>query len=562
MGGQVLAEILMGRTATGNAAVGVAGVPGYVTKNAPGNLRSSTTPFITSYQVGTTEEETPEVVEAVVPEEVIPVSESVDKSTRNHREYSHHSHHGVTREVLPTIPVTVPDSLVVKSAGTTKMPKTPKVEKLVSKIPGYHTVNNERTVGKGIAEGPKINQEKGGTGGIASGPRTAIKRVGVGHSLLSEDPNYSYSIGDITSVPEGSPRIVTVERKTTVEGFDGAVMAGLPAYPAITKPVVSIEVGDSQRVFDLEKPEDLQSFIDYWKTRPLDEKVTVNGLGPNTATQSYDNIQSLKYIPEDQVKMYAFWTNPVKTYTDPSTGTVLTFDFSTEEGKKAWTDFRVNPALVIYGDNPSSTEGGSAPMMVRQKPQDPKAEPAEWSQAPGFPVDVPSTGRASKGRFEPMPPVSWDILVGTRLEGTIPIEYQVYKSLNKGVEQAKAYAEQKAAYEVELAKQPVTKYAVPKGPVSPYFNIDSKQLEILAGTKDFAQNFTPAQLTQMGERIAAGEMSPLARAIYLVLKSKPGITITSLADAFGVTEEDVTQAMVLVDKFIQGAKAKAYATSR
>jgi len=47
-----------------------------------------------------------------------------------------------------------------------------------------------------------------------------------------------------------------------------------------------------------------------------------------------------------------------------------------------------------------------------------------------------------------------------------------------------------------------------------------------------------------------------------VLQSNKGITKSGLADAFGVTETDVDQAMVLVDKFAQGLVAKANAAVR
>jgi predicted transcriptional regulator len=57
-------------------------------------------------------------------------------------------------------------------------------------------------------------------------------------------------------------------------------------------------------------------------------------------------------------------------------------------------------------------------------------------------------------------------------------------------------------------------------------------------------------------------MTPLARAVYTAIRENPGITVSSLADAFGITEEDVTQAFELIKKFIEGARARANATGR
>jgi hypothetical protein len=492
MGGQVLADILMGRSQTGNAAPGsVAGLR-TMSKSAPAYLRRDepSLPFVTSYVEPVAEEK------SEAPEEEVEIQAPKLEYGHGRRGRNTVTLDGVTYDLSNQSDRQTFDTEYAKqmkayqdyqsskwkkeSKVQVEKLKEPKEEKLVSRI-------SSRT---GIEPGT----EEGGAPSISRPQR----RGGSG------SPNYSYSIGDITSAPENAPRVISIEEKTVGTS---------------KTPVISVEAPGAQRVFDLSKPEDLQSFMGYWKTRPLDEKVSLQVVGSTS-------LDALKYIPEDQVKMYAFWTNPVKTYGD------RTFDFSTEEGKTAWKDF--------------ATSNGVS------------KEPEEWSQAPGFPVDT-HLPRGHQGPDNVPTPVSWDVLKGTRLEGATPIAYQVYESLTKGMEQAKTYAEQKAAD----AGQGVTRYSIPKAPVSRYFNVQGEALKtVAAGDRSFSQKYTPASLQKMGERVAVGDLSPLARAIYLVMQSNKGITKSGLADAFGVTETDVDQAMVLVDKFSQGLVAKANAAVR
>ena len=492
MGGQVLADILMGRSQTGNAAPGA--VPGLRTmsKSAPAYLRRDepSLPFVTSYIEPVAEETVEDKVEETE------VKKPEVEYGHGHRGRNTVTLDGVTYDLRNPSERQTFDAEYAKQmkayqdfqsskwkketkVQVEKLP-VPKEEKLVSKISSYSGIKSER---EAIRFGSVSRPQRRGT----------------------ETSGYSYSIGDITSAPEGTPRVISIEEKTVGTS---------------KTPVVSVEAPGAQRVFDLGKPEDLQSFMEYWKVRPLDEKISLQVVGESS-------LDALKSIPTDQVKMYAFWTNPVKTYGDK------TFDFSTEEGKQAWKDFATSNSI--------------------------RQEPEEWSQAPGFPVKTPGPSGGRHGSMGEESPISWEILKGTRLEGAIPIAYQVYESLTKGVEQAKEYAKQKEAN----PNQGTVRYEVPKAQVSRYFNVQGEALKrVAAGDRGFSQKYTSASLQKMGERVAVGDMSPLARAIYLVLQSNKGITKSGLADAFGVTETDVDQAMVLVNKFTQGLVAKANAAVR